>query len=93
MVLYPPDWTNIGFYFIFLTVNPFCHSTLIEHGLYPCYLTQAVTRRLFIDCIRTHAHDRQVTSPYAIASQHIHRLLEAYFKIKSQWRARRRIIV
>ena len=26
------------------------------------YLTQAVTRALFIGCIGTHAHDRQVTS-------------------------------
>ena len=34
MVLYSPDWTNIGFSFILLTVNPFRHLTLIEHGLY-----------------------------------------------------------
>ena len=34
MVLYSPDWTIIGFSFILLAVNPFRHSTLIEHGLY-----------------------------------------------------------
>ena len=34
MVLYSPDWTNTGFSFILLTVNPFRHSTLTEHGLY-----------------------------------------------------------
>ena len=34
MVLFSPDWTNIGFFFILLTVNLFRHSTLIEHGLY-----------------------------------------------------------
>ena len=32
MVLYSPDWTNIGVSFILLTVNPFRHPTLIEHG-------------------------------------------------------------
>ena len=39
MVLYSPDWTNTGFSFILLTVNPFRHSTLTEHGLYlmSCY--------------------------------------------------------
>ena len=31
MVLYSPDWTNLGFSFILLTVNLFRHSTLIEH--------------------------------------------------------------
>ena len=36
MVLYSPDWTNTGFSFILLTVNPFRHSTLTEHGLYLC---------------------------------------------------------
>ena len=34
MVLYSPDWSNIGFSFIFLTVNLFNHPTLIENGLY-----------------------------------------------------------
>ena len=34
MALYSPDWTNIRFSFIFLTVNLFRHPTLIEHGLY-----------------------------------------------------------
>ena len=34
MVLYSPDWTNIGFSFINLTVNLFHYSTLIEQGLY-----------------------------------------------------------
>ena len=34
MVLYSPDWTNIGFSFILLTVILFRHPTLIEHGLY-----------------------------------------------------------
>ena len=34
MVLYSPDWTNIGFSFILLTVNLFRHPTLVEHGLY-----------------------------------------------------------
>ena len=34
MILYSPDWINIGFSFILLTVNPFRHSTLNEHGLY-----------------------------------------------------------
>ena len=33
MILYSPDWTNVGFSFILLTVNLFRHSTLIEHGL------------------------------------------------------------
>ena len=33
MVQYLPDWTNIGFSFILLTVNLFRHPTLIEHGL------------------------------------------------------------
>ena len=33
MVLHSPDWTNIGFSFILLTVNLFRHLTLIEHGL------------------------------------------------------------
>ena len=28
---------------------------------YSCYLTQAVTRGLFIGCIGTHAHGHQVT--------------------------------
>ena len=39
MVLYSPDWTNIGFTFILLTVNLFRHPTLIEHGLYTLKLT------------------------------------------------------
>ena len=34
MVLYTPDWTNVGFLFILLTVNLFCHPTFIEQGLY-----------------------------------------------------------
>ena len=34
MVLCSPDWTNIGFSFILLTVNLFRHSTLSEHGLF-----------------------------------------------------------
>ena len=34
MVLYSHNWTNIGFSFIILTVNLFCHPTLIKHGLY-----------------------------------------------------------
>ena len=34
MILYSPDWTNIGFSFMLLTVNLFRHSTLTEHGLY-----------------------------------------------------------
>ena len=38
MVLYLSDWTNIGFSFIFLTVNLFRHSTIIEHGLYLIHL-------------------------------------------------------
>ena len=29
LVLYSPDWTNIGFSFILLTVNLFRHRTLI----------------------------------------------------------------
>ena len=33
MALYSPDWINIGFSFILLTVNLFRHLTLIEHGL------------------------------------------------------------
>ena len=33
MVLYSPNWTNIGFSFILLTINLFRHHTLIEHGL------------------------------------------------------------
>ena len=33
MVLYSPDWTNIGLSFILLTVSLFRHPTLIEHGL------------------------------------------------------------
>ena len=33
LVLYSPDWTNIGFSFIFQTVNLFGHPTLIEHRL------------------------------------------------------------
>ena len=33
MVLYLFNWTNMGFSFIFLTVNLFRHSALIEHGL------------------------------------------------------------
>ena len=33
-MLYSPDWTNTGFSFILLTVNPFRHSTLTEQGLY-----------------------------------------------------------
>ena len=35
MVLYSPDWTGAGFSFILLTVNLFCHSMLIDQGLYP----------------------------------------------------------
>ena len=31
MVFYSPDWTNIWFSFILLTVNRFRHHTLIEH--------------------------------------------------------------
>ena len=31
MVLYSPDWTNIGFSFILLIVNLFRHPTLIQH--------------------------------------------------------------
>ena len=38
MVLYLSNWTNIGFSFLFLTVNLFRHSTLNEHRLYPVYL-------------------------------------------------------
>ena len=34
MVIHSPDWTNTGFSFILLTVNLFCHSSLIEQGLY-----------------------------------------------------------
>ena len=34
MVLYSHDWTNMGFYYILLTVNLYRHSTLIEHGLH-----------------------------------------------------------
>ena len=34
MVLYSPDWTNIGVSFILLTVDLLRHPTLIEHGLY-----------------------------------------------------------
>ena len=34
MVLYSPDWTNIGFSFILLAVNLFRHYTLIEYRLY-----------------------------------------------------------
>ena len=33
IVLNSPDWTNIGFSFILLTVNLFRHPSLIEHGL------------------------------------------------------------
>ena len=39
MVLYLSDRTNIGFSFIFLTVNLFRHATLIEHGLFWSILT------------------------------------------------------
>ena len=39
MVLYSPDWTNIGFSFIILTVNLFCHTTLIEHVSTADFLT------------------------------------------------------
>ena len=34
MVIYSPDWTNIWFSFILLSVNLFRHPTLMEHGLY-----------------------------------------------------------
>ena len=34
MALYLPDWTNIGFSFMLLTVNLFRHPTHIEHGIY-----------------------------------------------------------
>ena len=37
MVLYSPDWTNVGFSFILVTVNMFRHPTLIEHGLIKVY--------------------------------------------------------
>ena len=48
------------------------------------------TRGLFIGCIRTHAHGRQVTSECLVivtsscefAPERIHGLLEAYFNIK-----------
>ena len=40
MVLYSPDWTNIGFSFILLTVNQFRHPTLIQHGLHMQNKTQ-----------------------------------------------------
>ena len=45
MVLYLSDLTNIGYSFIFLTVNLFRHSTLIKHGLYsfPSYHTHNAT--------------------------------------------------
>ena len=33
MVLYSPDWTNIGFSFILLTVYLFRHPTLMENAL------------------------------------------------------------
>ena len=33
-VLYSPDWTHTGFSFIILTVNLFCHPTVIQHRLY-----------------------------------------------------------
>ena len=37
-MLYSPDWKNTGFSFTLLTVNPFRHSTLTEHGLYNPFL-------------------------------------------------------
>ena len=56
------------------------------------------THGLFIGCIGTHTKGRQVTSMFIqsevtcdIASQRIHGLLEAYFDIKSQWWATKRI--
>ena len=52
-------------------------------GSYPCYLTQAITRRLLIGCIKTHTHGRQVTSTCKIASKRIQGLLEAYFGTKN----------
>ena len=33
MGFHSPDWTNIGFSFILLTVNLFLHPTPSEHGL------------------------------------------------------------
>ena len=36
--IYSPDWTNIGFSFILLTVYLFRHPTIIEHGLYFVHL-------------------------------------------------------
>ena len=52
----------------------------------------------YIGCIGTLAHGRQVTSLLCkmtssceIVSQRIQGLLGAYFEIKKQWRARKRI--
>ena len=49
---------------------------------------------LYISCIWTWAHGHQVTSVFSqsdIASQRIQGLLDAYFRLKSQWWARKRI--
>ena len=43
MVLYSPDWTNIGFSFVLLTVTLFRHPALIEHGLYHKILEFIIT--------------------------------------------------
>ena len=60
MVLYSPDWTNIGFSFILLTVNPFCHSTLIEYGLYRYIYNKvdSVPLSLFVRITLTHIQAR-----------------------------------
>ena len=41
---------------------------------YPCYLTQAVTCGLYIGCIGTHAHGRQVTSLLCYSDINIFRI-------------------
>ena len=57
MVLYSPDWTNTGFSFILLTVNPFRHSTLTEHGLYIYALTKNnLANQWSIHCYVTSLH-------------------------------------
>ena len=48
MVLHSPDWTNIGFSFILLTVNLFCHPTLIEQRLYSVVYSVEVLSLFYI---------------------------------------------
>ena len=70
MVLYSPDWTNIELSFILLTVNLFCHHTLIEHGLYSLRYWFPVSNLVDFYCIlSSHTSSAQSSAPFFHSSE------------------------